>query len=149
MGCWIGPVLEDVGWRWQPYLVLLNVSYRTHAEEKEISSHVRFSPNSRFVLAATQDSTIRLWNYHTSRCVKTYVGHTNRTYCIATCFSTIGSKYIVSGSEDAKVYIWDLQSRQVVQALEGHRGEINLWTNDTWAQFNEIRRCCPSARCKD
>jgi WD40 repeat protein len=108
---------------------------RAHAEE-ENSSHVRFSPNSRFVLAATQDSTIRLWNYHTSRCVKTYVGHANRTYCIAACFSATGSKYIVSGSEDAKIYIWDLQSRQVVQILEGHRGEINLWMT-AWAQLND------------
>src|SRR5688572_7979976 len=78
------------------------------------SSHVRFSPNSKFLLAATQDSTIRLWNFQTSRCVKTYTGHTNRTYCIVVCFSTIKGTYVISGSEDAKVYIWDLQSRKLV-----------------------------------
>ena len=86
------------------------------------SSHVKFSPNSRFVLASTQDSTIRLWNYQTSRCVKTYTGHVNRTYCIPACFITMKGQYLVSGSEDCKVYIWDLQSRQVLQVLEGHRG---------------------------
>lgn len=87
-----------------------------------LSSHVKFSPNSKLVLAATQDSTIRLWNYQTSRCVKTYTGHTNRTYCICVCFSVTKGKYIVSGSEDAKLYIWDLQTRQIMQTLEGHRG---------------------------
>ena len=86
------------------------------------SSYVRFSPNSRFVLASTQDSTIRLWNYQTSKCVKTYIGHSNRTYCIPACFVTSKGKYIVSGSEDNKIYIWDLQTRQVLQVLEGHRG---------------------------
>ena len=86
------------------------------------SSHVKFSPNSRFVLASTQDSTIRLWNYQTSRCVKTYTGHVNRTYCIPACFITLKGPYLVSGSEDCKVYIWDLQTRQVLQVLEGHRG---------------------------
>ena len=86
------------------------------------SSFVRFSPNSKFVLASTQDSTIRLWNYHTSRCMKTYTGHTNRTYCLFACFSTTNGNYVVSGSEDGKIYIWDLQTREVMQVLEGHRG---------------------------
>ena len=90
------------------------------------SSHVKFSPNSRFVLASTQDSTIRLWNYQTSKCVKTYTGHSNRTYCIPACFITSKGKYIVSGSEDNKIYIWDLQTRQVLQVLDGHRGNYNF-----------------------
>jgi COMPASS component SWD3 len=84
--------------------------------------------NSKFVLASTQDSTIRLWNYHTSRCVKTYTGHTNRTYCLPPSFSTTKGKYIVSGSEDAKIFIWDLQTRQVLQVLEGHRGMYSRWS---------------------
>ena len=90
------------------------------------SSHVAFSPNSRFVLVSTQDSTIRLWNYQTSKCMKTYSGHTNRTYCIPAAFSITSGKYIISGSEDTKVYVWDLQSRQVLQILEGHRGSLLL-----------------------
>lgn len=87
-----------------------------------LSSHVKFSPNSKFILSATQDSTIRLWDYQKTRCVKTYTGHTNRTYCLFTCFSTTRGLYVVSGSEDAKIYVWDLQSREVLQVLEGHRG---------------------------
>jgi len=89
-----------------------------------ISSHVKFSPNSKFILASTQDSTIRIWDFQKSRCVKTYTGHTNRTYCLFACLSMTNGKYVVSGSEDAKVYIWDMQSREILQVLEGHRGEI-------------------------
>lgn len=96
--------------------------YKNESQSFHYSSHVKFSPNSRFVLASTQDSTIRLWNYQTSRCVKTYTGHVNRTYCIPACFITMKGQYLVSGSEDCKVYIWDLQTRQVLQVLEGHRG---------------------------
>lgn len=85
------------------------------------SSHIKFTPNSRFILSSTQDSTVRLWNTQTSRCVKTYKGHTNRTYSIFVDFAP-GGQHIVSGSEDCKIYVWDLQSRQVAQVLEGHRG---------------------------
>ena len=89
------------------------------------SSHIKFSPNSRFILASTQDSTVRLWNVQTSNCVKTYKGHTNRTYSIFVDFAP-GGKHIISGSEDCKVYIWDLQTREIAQTLEGHRGRIFL-----------------------
>ncbi|KAF7339904.1 WD40 repeat-containing protein [Mycena venus] len=93
-------------------------------DDNPICSHVKFTPNSKFVLASTQDSTLRLWNYQTSRCVKTYTGHTNRTFCIFACFTNTKGKYVVSGSEDAKVYIWDLQTRQILQVLQGHRDVV-------------------------
>lgn len=121
-------MFENTGGRRQSNLVHKFISpapaYITYVDI--LSSHVKFSQNSKFVLAATQDSTIRLWNYHSSRCVKTYTGHMNRTYCIVPCFTHTKSKYIVSGSEDAKIFIWDLQSRKVVQVLEGHRGKLSF-----------------------
>lgn len=102
------------------------------------SSHVRFTPNSKFVLVSTQDSTIRLWNYQTSRCVKTYTGHTNRTYCIPACFGDTSNKYVVAGSEDHKVYIWDLQTRQVVQVLEGHKGIFESRSVSVVTSFQDV-----------
>lgn len=52
------------------------------------SSFVKFSPNGKFILSATLDNTLRLWNYSTGKCLKTYVGTSHaqtmiikRTHC--------------------------------------------------------------------
>src|ERR1700733_5994447 len=52
-----------------------------------ICQHVQFSPNSKYILSTAHDSSIRLWDFQTSRCLKTYVGHQNAKYCIGACFS--------------------------------------------------------------
>jgi COMPASS component SWD3 len=91
---------------------------------------VRFSPNGKYVLAWTLDSSIRLWNYVEGRCVKTYQGHTNAKFSIGGAFGTCGpeefpSAFILSGSEDGAIWIWDVSSKSVLQTIpNAHEGVV-------------------------
>ncbi|KAJ7293287.1 WD40 repeat-containing protein [Mycena rebaudengoi] len=91
------------------------------------SFHVRFSPNSKFVLASTQDSTIRLWNYQTSRCVKTYMGHHNPHILHIRVLQREIRHKRERGFESVHFGISDAQ---VVQTLEGHR-DLKLQAHPT------------------
>ncbi|KAH6772772.1 Transducin/WD40 repeat-like superfamily protein [Perilla frutescens var. frutescens] len=87
-------------------------------------SFAKFSPNGKFILVATLDDTLNLWNYSTGKSLKIYTGHVNRVYCIIPTFSVTGAKYIVSGSEDKCIYLWNLQGKNLVQKLEGHTDTV-------------------------
>jgi len=88
-------------------------------------SYVEFSANSKYLLTANLNSSLRLWqttDIGTPKVVKCYGGHKNEKHChFAEYYQT---KYIVMGSEDNCVYVWSMPSGQVIQKLEGHHSPV-------------------------
>lgn len=97
-------------------------------------SHVTYSPNGKYVLAGTLDSTLRLWPMSLSgksKCSKTYTSesHINTKYCIASRFlvaKPARRQCIVTGSESGHVILYDIQSRKVHQLLEKVHTDVVL-----------------------
>lgn len=86
---------------------------------------VRFSPNGRYILAFTLDSCIRLWDYVSGTCKKTYQGHVNKKFSLGGAFGVGGTEgFIVSGSEDGDIVFWDVRNKEVVQKVSGHEGVV-------------------------
>ncbi|PVI00536.1 WD40 repeat-like protein [Periconia macrospinosa] len=103
-----------------------------HEDNAPVTS-VIFSPNGKYVLAWTLDSSVRLWNYieGKGKCVKTYQGHINKTYSLSGAFGTYGSDppheyaFVASGSENGDLIFWDVSSKNVLQRIEnGHSDAV-------------------------
>ncbi|KAK5950224.1 WD domain protein [Knufia fluminis] len=119
-------------------------------EDRKAVTAVRFSPNGRYVLAWTLDSSIRLWRYlgtDGGGCVKTYQGHKNTQYSLG---GTIGEydavddetsmtkreAFVASGSEDGDVFVWDINTKDILWRGSGHRDVV---LSIDWARVKDGR----------
>lgn len=96
-----------------------NALLRGHT--KEIKS-VTFSPDGRYIMSLSADSTIRIWDVETGKCIRKLKEHTN--YFDNAVFSPNG-KRIASASSDFIVRLWNVaNSKQSIQSLKGHTGTV-------------------------
>jgi WD40 repeat protein len=72
-----------------------------------------------YILSASRDKTIKMWEVATGYCVKTYTGHRDwvRMVRIAT---PDGSNLIASCSNDQTVRIWALETKECKMELREH-----------------------------
>lgn len=125
---------------------------RAEQDDADDSSYAAFTPASTFLLSSTLSSTLRIYNIHTSKVLKTLRAPTvfisEKFPCPALLYPAIvadgamdidtngtgdehkttgkGEAWVVSGSENGKVVIWEVSSRRVAQVLEdgGHNTPV-------------------------
>src|SRR5574341_1310299 len=82
---------------------------------------VVFSPDGRYVLTGSRDSTARLWDAQLGEAVRTLTGHIKAVTSVA--FSPDG-KYALTGSWDKTARLWDIHTGQVVRSFAGLAGPV-------------------------
>jgi COMPASS component SWD3 len=136
-------MLENAGQRYQLPSVSPSPRLNTGLVLKYSRSFATFTPSPFFLLSATLSSTLRVYNFATSKVLKTLrapgVYVSDKHPCPAVVFGheevakqnglSVSSNssgrrkrresWVVTGSENGKVVIWDLGSRRVLQVLEG------------------------------
>lgn len=73
----------------------------------------------RYILTSALDSTIRLWEVPTARCVKTFFGHVEGIWALAA-----DSLRVVSGAEDRMIKVWDARTGACQKTYTGHAGPV-------------------------
>ena len=79
-----------------------------HGHDHNVSS-VAFVPAGDFVLSASRDKTIKMWEVATGYCVKTFVGHREWVRMVRV---NVDGQLMASCSNDHTVRIWMTNSRE-------------------------------------
>jgi WD40 repeat protein len=82
---------------------------------------VAFSPDGKYALTSSADTTAKLWEVVTGKEVRTFNGHTNTVYDVR--FSPDG-KYALTASADRTAKIWDVATGAEIRTLSGHTSAV-------------------------
>ncbi|MCJ1312832.1 hypothetical protein MMC25_006508 [Agyrium rufum] len=91
----------------------------------------------RYMLTGALDSTIRLWDVHTGKCIRTFFGHIEGIWALGA-----DTLRIVSGSEDRTVKVWDARTGKCERNFTGHAGPV------TCIGLSDSRICTGSEDCE-
>ncbi|ODV74641.1 ubiquitin-binding SDF ubiquitin ligase complex subunit MET30 [Cyberlindnera jadinii NRRL Y-1542] len=92
-------------------------------EEEEEGEGIDYLDESRqypnYILTASLDNTIKLWDVRSGKCVRTQFGHLEGIWDISA-----DTFRIVSGAHDSLVKVWDLQSGKCMHTFQGHSSHV-------------------------
>ena len=107
-----------------------STQYTQYAQRTQYTVHVHMyvlgccTPSS----SASFDSTVRLWDPESGRCLHTLEHHTQPVYSVA--FSPDG-RYLATGSRDKLCLIWNVKDGRLVRQYEGGGGIFEIAWNYT------------------
>lgn len=110
-------------WDWQRGEELMSFPRAIDRGGMETIWSVCFSPSDRFILSASSDSVIRLWDAsgREAVCVREFRGHMAPVQHAV--FLQSGDK-IVSASRDRTLKIWNIDTGAVISTLIGHLNSV-------------------------
>ncbi|QRN92995.1 SIR2 family protein [Archangium violaceum] len=100
---------------------------RAGAHERTLEGHrdgvngCVVTPDGRYVVSASADGTLKVWEVETGREVATLKGHEGE---VTGCAVTPDGRSVVSTSGDRTLKVWQMETGQEVATLKGHEGEV-------------------------
>lgn len=91
----------------------------------------------KYMLTGALDSTIRLWEVSTGRCLRTFFGHVEGVWALAA-----DTLRVVTGAEDRMVKVWDPRTGKCERTFTGHAGPV------TCVCLSDSRMCTGGEDCE-
>lgn len=88
---------------------------------QKLVNHVAFSPDGRYIVSASFDNSIKLWDGRTGVFITTFRGHVAAVY--QTAWSS-DCRLLVSCSKDTTLKVWDIRTKKLSVDLPGHKDEV-------------------------
>jgi WD40 repeat protein len=82
-----------------------------------------FAPDSRRLVGASDDNTVKIWDVQTGQVFQTYRGHTGEVWAAAFSPDPEG-RWVASAGEDSTVKVWDSRTGTLLRSFRGHRGLV-------------------------
>ncbi|KAK9812657.1 hypothetical protein WJX72_001417 [[Myrmecia] bisecta] len=95
----------------------------------QLINQVQFSPDGRWVVSASFDKSIKLWDGIKGTFAATFRGHVGPVYQVSW---SSDSRLFVSGSKDSTLKVWDVKTKKLKLDLPGHADEVYCvdWSPD-------------------
>ncbi|MEO7730253.1 MAG: WD40 repeat domain-containing protein [Kofleriaceae bacterium] len=77
--------------------------------------------DGRYVVSASYDQTLKVWELASGRALATLEGHTAR---VTACAVTPDGRHVVSASNDKTLKVWELASGRALATLAGHTDAV-------------------------
>ncbi|WP_208339402.1 NB-ARC domain-containing protein [Aetokthonos hydrillicola] len=83
---------------------------------------VALAPDGNYVISASLDSILKVWNWQTGEQLRTLVGHIHWVNAVAL---TPDGNYVISASGDKTLKVWNWQTGELLRTLVGHSASVN------------------------
>ncbi len=84
---------------------------------------VAISPDGQFIVSASDDATLKVWDTATGQQSHTLIGHRNK---VRACAISPNGQFIVSASDDATLKVWDTATGQERYTFSWHHGLVGF-----------------------
>jgi len=81
-----------------------------------------WAANERYLLSASADSTVRLWNMELGTNLTSYHGHNHPVWAVE---ASPQGHYFASASADKTARVWSTEHRRALRLLVGHQSDVD------------------------